>query len=589
MVPIQQELERLGKVVESDVLVIGAGIGGCCSAITAKESGLVDEVVLIEKSYAGRTGPSALVGGVFPAILPEDDLDATLRSFAEGGDYLMDQDISERLIRLGSQAFKSLEKWGIRFVKTADGEYVTVFERGGKSFLCEGGGIPMMKSLTNYSRKIGVKIINWTMITDLLVADSSIIGAVGINCRTAEFIVFKAKATILATGGTVFKSRQPGHRNTTGDGWAIAHRAGVEMMGFDYGKPNVYGATLEVGPGNGLMLSQGARLLNNKMEEYAKNYPEIAKQNSPEWHTPLMAMEAKRGNAPPIWLDLRHFTEQQVDMIYRSVPYAARRWEKLGFIEGKRFVKLCEYAPEGPRPWGGVFVNPEFASRNISGVFACGEAVSKLQCGANLYRATVSGIISGESAARAASEIDKVEVDAKAVMELNKVTMAPLERQEGIDPENALTTLQEAIHPYPVHILRREKDMQKALAEVERVRDTIVPYLRAYDPHYLRLVHELRNMVLCAEMHLRSMLERKESRFGALREDYPYLDNANWLKWIFIKKGVGTGKMKIWTEHIPADRYKFKPKNEMSLHPFWARAAELGYLKPSEAMQSHGN
>ena len=150
-------------------------------------------------------------------------------------------------------------------------------------------------------------------------------------------------------------------------------------------------------------------------------------------------------------------------------------------------------------------------------------------------------------------------------------------------PENALMTLQEAIHAYPVYILRNDSAMKKALVEVERIRDAVVPYLRAYDPHYLRLVHEIRNMVLCAEMYLRSAPERKESRFGGLREDYPYMDNMNWLKWIFVKKDPETGRMKSWIEDIPIEKYKFRPKMEKFLHPFWARVQELGYWKHLES------
>ncbi|MBI4185926.1 MAG: FAD-binding protein [Chloroflexi bacterium] len=589
MIALQPKLEELGKVVESDVLVIGGGIGGWCCAISAKESGLINEVVLVEKSHAGRTGPSALVGGIFSIILPEDDPDAKLRAFAEGKDYLADQETLAEVVRLAPEVLKSLEKWGVKFMKRANGKYETIFQRGGNTILMEGGGIPMMDALTGYGRRIGIRSIDWTMITDLLVSEGNIVGAVGINCRTGEFLIFKSKTTVLATGGTIFKSRSSGHRNTTGDGWAMAYRAGAEMMGFHFSTSNVWGATSEVGPGNGLLLSEGARLLNNKMEEYVKNYPEIQRLKSPEWHSPLMAMEAKRGNAPPIWLDLRHFTEKQVDMIYRIIPYAAKKWEKLGFLKEKRFIKLCEYTPEGPNPGGGVFVTPEFASRNIRGLFACGEAVAKLQCGGGLNRAAISGVIAGWSAARTAADTGKIEVDAKAIVELRDSTMASLEREDGIDPENALVTLQEAIHPYPVHILRRENSMRKALDEVERIRGDVMPYLRAYDPHYLRLVHELRNMVLSAEMFLKSALEQKESRFGSLREDYPYTDNINWLKWLLLKEEPGTGTMKLWTENIPLEKYKFRPKREKFLHPFWARAEELGYWKRSDEVSNNGD
>lgn len=572
-----------GKHVECDVLVIGGGIGGFSAAISSKESGHVGRVVLIEKSYASRTGPSAFAGGIYVGILSEDDPDEMLRnhldSFTYGGS-LSDQEAFWALIRYGPKTVESLEKWGVKFVKEPDGKYVRVFQRGFQTMKLEGGGILMMKALREYASKIRVEIFDWVTITDLLTNNGSTVGAVGISCRTGEFFIFKSKATILATGGTIFKSRQPGHRQLTGDGWAMAYRARAEIAGMDINMPNIYGAMLEVGPGNGLYLSQGARLLNNKMEEYIKNYPELEKLRSPESHTPLMAMEATRGTAPPIWLDMRHFTTEQVEMVYRSVPYAALRWEKLGFLKDKKFVKLCEYAPEGPRPHGGVLINPDsFELRNIPGLFACGEAATHFQTSIGLNPAAASGIIAGKSAAEKASRIRNKEINPKEVEELKKVAMAPIERKDGIEPEYALTMLQDALHPYYVSILRSEKCLRKALREIEAIRDNFIPYLHAYDPHYLRLANDIRNMTLCAEMFLKSALERKESRYGALREDYPYMDNINWLKWIIVKKDPETGEMTVKIEDIPIERYKLKPKREKVLHPFWARADELGYWK----------
>jgi succinate dehydrogenase/fumarate reductase flavoprotein subunit len=568
--------------VQGDVLVIGAGIGGVSAAISAKESGRVDKVVLIEKSHAGRTGPSALVGGIFSGILPEDNPDAKLKNTLENEhNYpLPDQEAFERLISQGLKTVATLERWGVKFVKQPDGKYHRVFQRGGLTMRIQGGGIPMMQALIHHALKIGVTILNWVTITDLLTRDGAVVGAVGLSCRTGELFLFKSNTTVLATGGTIVKSRQPGHRQLSGDGWAMAYHAGAEIADMSFSKSNIYGATLEVGPGNGLYLSQGARLLNNKMEEYIKNYPEIESLGTPEGHAAPQAMEARRGNAPPIWLDLRHFTPRQVDMIYESIPYAAKRWEKLGFIKDKKFVKLCEYAPEGPRPAGGVFVDVgSFEARNLRGLFICGEASAGFQCSAGLHNCASSGIVAGASAAEKASGMKEAEIDPKQVKELGEIAMAPVKRKKGIEPEYVLTMFQETVHPYYVYILRSEKYLKKALSEIVDIRDNLLPYLHAYDPHYLRLAHDIRNLVLVAEMFLQSALARKESRYNALRDDYPYMDNINWLKWLIVTKDQANGEMKIKTADMPTERYKLKPKREKILHPFWARAEELGYWK----------
>jgi succinate dehydrogenase/fumarate reductase flavoprotein subunit len=116
--------------------------------------------------------------------------------------------------------------------------------------------------------------------------------------------------------------------------------------------------------------------------------------------------------------------------------------------------------------------------------------------------------------------------------------------------------------------------MEKAIKEIERIRDEEVPLLYASDVHYLRLVNEVKNMVLVAEMYLRSRLLREESRDSYLREDFPHTDNINWLKW--TRLGQQDGKMTLWTEDVPVDRYKLKPKREKFLHKVFEVAKKRG-------------
>ena len=116
--------------------------------------------------------------------------------------------------------------------------------------------------------------------------------------------------------------------------------------------------------------------------------------------------------------------------------------------------------------------------------------------------------------------------------------------------------------------------MEKAIREIERIRDEEVPLLYATDPHYLRVANETKSIVLVAEMYLRSRLLRKESREGCLREDYPYTDNVDWLKWSMLKQE--NNNMKLWTEDIPVDKYKYKPKREKYLCPIFEAANKRG-------------
>jgi len=169
---------------------------------------------------------------------------------------------------------------------------------------------------------------------------------------------------------------------------------------------------------------------------------------------------------------------------------------------------------------------------------------------------------------------EEPKINRKQVEELRKLTLSPLERKDGIEPDHIIIGVQEAVFPYEVTVISRGNRLEKAIDEIGRIRDEEVPLLYGSDAHYLRIANEARNIVLFAEMQLRSRLLREESRDGCLREDYPYTDNVNWLKNTVLKQE--NGKMKLWTEDIPVERYKVKPKREKYLYPIFEVARKKG-------------
>ena len=118
--------------------------------------------------------------------------------------------------------------------------------------------------------------------------------------------------------------------------------------------------------------------------------------------------------------------------------------------------------------------------------------------------------------------------------------------------------------------------MEKALNEILRLKEDLLPLLYAHDPHFLRIAHEARSFALVAEIALRTGLVRKESRYN-IREDFPYLDNVDWLKWVHLKR-EGNG-MRIWLEDIPIERYPVRPRREKVVHPCLDAAKKRGILK----------
>jgi succinate dehydrogenase/fumarate reductase flavoprotein subunit len=176
--------------------------------------------------------------------------------------------------------------------------------------------------------------------------------------------------------------------------------------------------------------------------------------------------------------------------------------------------------------------------------------------GCGLGFAFVSGIWGGTYAARFAASASEPEVDVEQVARFKEEIYAPIKRKEGVPPDEVIRLVQEVVVPMKYNMVRHESRLREALLRIEGIKGKL-PYLWAKDLHYLMKCHEAMAMVLCAEMLFRAALMRTESRGWHYREDYPEMDNKNWLKWIIVKQV--DGEMKLFTEPVPIEKYKIKP------------------------------
>ena len=362
-----------------------------------------------------------------------------------------------------------------------------------------------------------------------------------------------------------------------------AYRAGTNLTGLDFALRNAFPARYDIGPGMSMYVGTGGKFVNARGEEFMEKYdPELKDRALLGPLSAAFAMEVRQGNAP-IYLDMTHFTPEQVQRLKRVIPLPMMMYERAGLVKDDKFLEKIEWMNYAPASRGGAMTNARFETC-LPGLYACGDATG--WCGAEggaaaLPGAVTSGTTAGTSAAKFAQKAGGMEVDEQQVKYFREQAFQAMDRKGGIEPDHVLLAVQEAIMPYNVLLLREEGRMKKALAEIEDVRDNLVPLLCAYDPHYLRMAIEARNLVTFAEMQLKSAIFRKESRGGTcLREDHPYQDNINWLKWVSVKKE--NGKMNVFAEDIPIDRYPVKPPKEIVLEPLWQRAEELGLITIKE-------
>jgi succinate dehydrogenase/fumarate reductase flavoprotein subunit len=569
------------ETLEVDVMVIGGGLAGATAAIKAKESG-VEKVALVSKGKLGKDSISTFAAGVFQPAFPGDDKNALFKMYASGDDWgagLYDGEWLKVYLNESFERVLDMDKWGVEWEKTPDGQFERLEGRW-RLPMALFHGPQMMEAIARKVVHMNIDVVGYTMIRDLLTEKGEfggrVVGAVGFDVRTAKLKMFKAKSTILAAGGCAFKGRYIGHCAQTGDACAMAYRAGAELGRFEIGDIlHMTPTTMDI-QGLNMYIGLGGKFVNSRGERFMQEYdPELADSASMARVAEASAMEVRAGRGP-IYLDMTHFDTDRVRKLKVVLPLPAKIMQRVGVIVGDKIVKKVEWAPTffgTIAAGGGIIVNTK-CETSIAGLYACGDAMARQKHFPKaLSGAAVTGSRAGIFASEYARRSTQPEVDSAQLQELRASLFAPLERKQGIEADHIIIGIQEVLLPYEITVISRGDRLEKAIKEVERLRDEEIPLLCASDAHYLRLAHEATSMVLVAEMYLRSRLLREDSRDGCLREDYPYTDNVNWLKWTTLKQE--NGKMKLWTQDI-AVRREDRPKMEKYLHPIFEVAREKG-------------
>jgi succinate dehydrogenase/fumarate reductase flavoprotein subunit len=553
-------LDHLGKVIETDVLVIGGGIGGLWAGLRARA--FVDHVMIVDKGPVGYTSQAYFAIGGHQAFFPEDDIDSWVKDVVYITDGLVEQDVVEAVYKQSFARVEDYRRLGVGFKKvaTADGIF-----RGATRGLDHvkslrpqpfgNGGEIMIRGLAKEVKKVGIDHLNRMFIISLLIRDGAAVGAVGFDTRTGEFHIFKAKAIVIATGECHFRGHYPDQAFSTGDGMVMALEAGAELSNLEF-------STLWIVPagygweGFALAFPLGARLLNSKGESFVEKYaPTLKSKIDYNYLARAMAIEARAGRSPFI-MDWTPIQEESLKPLMSHAGWMELNYRKLkeaGTRFDKQEVVVGFYQSRG--------IKTDIGMRTaVPGLFVGGRVRSVdpgvVMGGWSLCSGTAFGYWAGENAGRYAIERESVQPEENEIAALKKRLYSPLGKS-GREPFDLLSEIQKTIFRDDVLILKNETALKKALSRIEQLRDEWIPQLGARDAHYLLRLEEVRNMVLIAELILRSSLMRTESRASHYREDYPVRNDTDWMKWIVVRKAGG--KVNLHTEPVPLDRYKFKP------------------------------
>jgi succinate dehydrogenase/fumarate reductase flavoprotein subunit len=526
-----------GALTETDVLVVGGGAGGMLAALSAKRHGKAGTRVTLADSWTiGRTGHTAFSNAWMIVAFPEDDIDGILREIVAGNDGIADQTLVREVLEDSFARLKDFEAMGMNFHRSADGSYARRPTRGldlARVMYPDGGGLEFCWLLRRALEPIGVELIDRLFITGLLRDGERVVGAVGIDSRSGQFHVVKARTTIICTNAITFRSGFV--RDITGTGTLLAYRAGATLRNaeFSYVRPGTPKFYFE---GITFAIQEGARWVNAEGTAFMKQYePDWADEADVPRIARAMAAEKQKGH-DPMYLDMSGIPEHMRDTFIGSkVKWMDYFFRKLG-SEAKTdmFGKTPYYALNQMTKMG-VRTGPDCRS-DVPGLLAAGLAQAGCAnhfAGFHIGLCVGNGWIAGRSAIEDLDRLPAPEADAADIQMLYAETMKPLAPAAEAQSDRILRDLQQIMFAYDVGILKRADRLEEAQAKIEALSHEFAD-IAAPHVHELVRLKETEAMLLAARMILRASLERTESRLSHFREDYETRDDQNWLAWVDI-------------------------------------------------------
>ncbi len=582
-----------------DVLVIGAGGAGLRAAIEAASTGA--RVGLVCKSLLGKAHTVMAEGGIAAALANVDDRDDWRVHFTDtmrGGQYVNNWRMAELHAREAPARVRELEAWGAVFDRTPDGR---ILQRnfGGHKYprlvhVGDRTGLEMIRTLQDRAvQQQQIAVHMECTVVSLLSDGGRIVGAFGFERERGRFRLFPAGAVVLATGGIGRAYRITSNSwEYTGDGHALAYHAGADLMDMEFVQFHPTGMIWPPGV-QGILVTEGVRgeggILTNKdgrrfmFDDIPENYRgQTADSEEEGWRytqgdksarrppelltrdhvSRCIVREIKQGRGSPhggVFLDISWIAKRlpnAEEHIKRKLPSMYHQFKQLADIDITK--EPMEVGPTTHYIMGGVRVDAETQMSTVPGLFAAGECAAGIN-GANrlggnsLSDLLVFGKRAGEHAARFARENERGRLDGDQVRNATVRALAPFEA-EGAEGPYAVQHDLQAMMQDLVGIVRREDEMKTALEGLGRLRERAakakVPGNREYNPGWHTAL-DLDNLLTVSEAVTRSALDRKESRGGHFREDYPDKDPVSATFNLAVRKGPD-GAMRVEKIPIPA-------------------------------------
>src|SRR5215475_9019455 len=550
---------------EHDVLIIGAGGAGLRATIEALAQGA--SVGVVCKSLLGKAHTVMAEGGIAAAMAnvdPADGWKPHFRDTMRGGKFLNNWRMAQLHAQEAPDRIRELEQWGALFDRTEDGR---IMQRafGGHTYkrlvhVGDRTGLELIRTLQDRGVALGVDVYMECTVTKLLMDGGRVAGAFAYWRESGRFVVFKAKAIVLCTGGIGKAYRVTSNSwEYTGDGQALAFEAGAELKDMEFVQFHPTGMVWPPGV-QGILVTEAVRgeggiLRNNKGERFMEKYdPKRMELSTRDVVARSISTEVKEGRGSEhggAYLDISH---KPAEYVKRKLPSMYHQFKDLADVDITKGP--MEVGPTCHYIMGGIKVEAETTLTSLPGLFASGEAAAGMH-GANrlggnsLSDLLVFGRRAGKSAAEFAAKSSSPNLDSAQLAAAERDMLEPFERTNGEFPYPIHHDLQETMGAL-VGIFRNEEDLKKALVQLVDLKPRLakirIDGSRMFNPGW-HLTRDLKNLLLISEAVTRCALARRESRGAHSRLDFPNYD-AEWEKKNnIISKDAGA--MKLQQRPVP--------------------------------------
>ncbi len=539
------------EIFRHDLVVVGGGGAGLRAAIAAVESDPSARVALVSKVYPMRSHTVSAEGGAAAVARPDDSAEQHAYDTVKGSDFLADQDVVEYFVGEAPAELTRLEHWGCPWSRNEDGTVATRAFGGMTTkrtwFAADKVGFHMLHTLFQHSLRFdGIVRYDEYFAVKLLVEEGRVQGVLALDVRTGELCVFAAPATVLCTGGAgkAFPFTTNGNIKT-GDGMALAYRAGVPLKDMEFVQYHPTGL-----PGTGILITEAARgeggyLRNADGERFlvTRDYgvgtkAELGPRDMIS-RAIILEIEAGRGvqgeDGEYVLLDLTHLGEEKIDT---RLPFVRELALTYAGVDPVR--EPIPIRPVAHYMMGGIDVNIDGATE-LPGLYAAGEAACVSLNGANrlgsnsLTECMVFGARTGLAALRFVREsggVDEERLRARAE-ESRDVVESRRGRKAGTVRIAELRRRLNASMEKGCGVYRDEERMQETVRTVAELRPLLGEIAledesRVFNTEVVAAL-ELENLFDVAEAVASAALARKESRGAHARRDYPNRDDQNFL------------------------------------------------------------